>query len=522
MAGTNQELARQGGRVNVEGGQLLTATDIDRIGEQALQTFLHFLLLLYYDEAQTEPRSGFPREQLTTDHCRVTATGDLTFEVSPGFGLLFDVAQLGADEWGPTAYLPVVVDAATAGALAAHDPTDPRIDLVVIAPARVDDQTAVRNTKDPVTGVESTFTVDQRRRFGATITVVAGTPAANPSPPAVPAGTMEIARCYVPAGSGATEFVDTRQVLEIGHLMKGAPGRLYTRDFVPEGGANELEVEQQATPAMYVRVQRGRAVINGLTRSYPRQDLQVTAADPSDPRIDVVYAAEDGTVGIVDGTPAASPSAPAKPGQAVALAEIYVNASATSIVDANITDRRIREPYNGNLVQPWSIDDDRLVTSRVYLDVNVGAPSGDEINLTLQLYLADKTTAVPEDLPVGAGEQVWEVLALKRDPVIVGAGLNDWGLVNAIPQRHLAESPQANKVDEEVGFTAEVNTSNEIMDAGADVVVGGRFIFSIDSTAVGNIKFRRKDGTVTGTWDLFFRCLQPLGFATTGISIEWT
>lgn len=72
------------------------------------------------------------------------------------------------------------------------------------------------------------------------------------------------------------------------------------------------------------------------------QTLAIAAADPANPRIDLVILAADGSgVSVLAGTPGANPTAPALPSGAVALAEVYVAAGATSIVNANITDRRV-------------------------------------------------------------------------------------------------------------------------------------------------------------------------------------
>ena len=79
-------------------------------------------------------------------------------------------------------------------------------------------------------------------------------------------------------------------------------------------------------------------------------NLAIAASNATNPRIDVVYAAvQDAAysgstntwvLGVVTGTPAASPTVPALPSSAVALAQILVPASSTSVVTANITDVR--------------------------------------------------------------------------------------------------------------------------------------------------------------------------------------
>ncbi len=86
-------------------------------------------------------------------------------------------------------------------------------------------------------------------------------------------------------------------------------------------------------------------------------NLSLAASDPTNPRIDVVYAAiEDAqysgasnqaVLGIATGTPAGSPVAPAVPANAVSLADIVVAATTTTIVQGNISDARAFACGNG-------------------------------------------------------------------------------------------------------------------------------------------------------------------------------
>lgn len=137
--------------------------------------------------------------------------------------------------------------------------------------------------------------------------------------------------------------------------------------FLPGGGvlaAGELAVTAQATPNMSVAVAGGRAWIPGTQianvtgQTFSTQaayfglndapvSLTISAADPTNPRIDRVVAyVQDAfysgavnslSLAVVTGTPAASPSAPAAPSNALTLATVAVAANATSITTANIT-----------------------------------------------------------------------------------------------------------------------------------------------------------------------------------------
>lgn len=495
MGGVKQELARQGGRFNADAGQLLTAQDVDRIGEQAVQSLLHFLMLLFYDEARQEPMTGFPREQLSTDYCVVSSTGDLTFEISPGWGLLYNHSALGTDEWGIASYRPMVLDQVYEGTLAAHDATHPRIDIVCMAPAWVDDQPATRNVKDPSSGVISSSSINQRRRFGATIQVVTGTPAASPSAPSVPAGYVEIARASVPASSGAATWVDHRPVLELGPLLKGHVGRWYAGDFVPQGGANELLVSAQTPAAMAVDVARGRAVINGVSRLYQGQTLVVAAAPPVNPRIDLVVANEDGTLQVIAGTPAASPTSPVPSANQAGLAQISVAALATSIGASDITDVRIREPYPGSLIRKNSVNHDRLETPTARVELGTPVVAGNIASIPLTITYPDGSTAY--DGAEGAGEL--ELLAWAQRTSGIPGSSSNFGLSSGTTYNYGDFEGDDSAGD--YAWSATGDASHAAGGSGTNYVVFERmFRFRIDDVSGAPVlRLHRKDGTVTGT-----------------------
>jgi hypothetical protein len=123
----------------------------------------------------------------------------------------------------------------------------------------------------------------------------------------------------------------------------------------------DLKVTQSATPGMSAVVAAGWGIILGDYQinmgtyvAYNDADytVTVTGANPTNPRIDRVVmtindayysgSTNDVTIGVVAGTAAASPVAPATPTNSISLATIAVAAAATTIVNANITDTRIR------------------------------------------------------------------------------------------------------------------------------------------------------------------------------------
>lgn len=138
--------------------------------------------------------------------------------------------------------------------------------------------------------------------------------------------------------------------------------------IVPNGGglvqAGDLAVTQTGTPSMGVVVGVGRAWVpgtnvanfSGTTYSSQAQyfalndgpvTLTINAADPTNPRIDVVCltvndsnysgTTNSAVLQVITGTPAASPTAPAAPANSLVLAQVSVAANATSITNSNIT-----------------------------------------------------------------------------------------------------------------------------------------------------------------------------------------
>lgn len=115
---------------------------------------------------------------------------------------------------------------------------------------------------------------------------------------------------------------------------------------------NELAVAEASPPAMSVRVNTGKAFIQGYYFEVHtgQETLAIATAHASLPRIDRVVVRRDlagrtATLAVLPGTPAESPTAPALTQVAagvweIALASVAVAAAAASIVDANITDER--------------------------------------------------------------------------------------------------------------------------------------------------------------------------------------
>lgn len=139
-----------------------------------------------------------------------------------------------------------------------------------------------------------------------------------------------------------------------------------------EGIVNGLEVSEHSPANMSVDVSAGTCYVlnNGWAANsgdikYWRvvsdtvENVSIDSNSSGNPRIDIIVVKIDNTVApndeatnvatveVVKGTPASSPSAPATPSNALLLAEVYVADGATSITNADITDRR--EYFGGKL-----------------------------------------------------------------------------------------------------------------------------------------------------------------------------
>ncbi len=124
--------------------------------------------------------------------------------------------------------------------------------------------------------------------------------------------------------------------------------------FNTEGIISGLTTAQQSTPAMGVTVASGTVWVNGtkVTKG-TSTNVVITAAHATMPRKDIILIDSSGTITAVAGTPQAAnpqastgvntfrPSPPDITANKVLLAEVYIAPAVTTIVTANLTDRRI-------------------------------------------------------------------------------------------------------------------------------------------------------------------------------------
>lgn len=133
----------------------------------------------------------------------------------------------------------------------------------------------------------------------------------------------------------------------------------YFGDLVSNGVFYASATNLQATPGngLAVSVAAGSAWINGYR--YENTDdlnLPLTTANGSNPRIDRIVVrlsqvSRNIQLAVVDGTPAATPSAPALTRTSdvyeLGIADVLIPAAATSIATNNITDTRLNTSLCG-------------------------------------------------------------------------------------------------------------------------------------------------------------------------------
>lgn len=142
------------------------------------------------------------------------------------------------------------------------------------------------------------------------------------------------------------------------------PSDILSAGLLPKGGVDsgkgsKLKVTQTGSPSMAVIVGSGHAIVAGTESTKQGGygvlndadfSITITAAHATLNRIDIiVFKVEDSqysggantsSLVVVDGTPASSPSPPTAPVNSITLAQIFVGAAVTTIVNANITDTR--------------------------------------------------------------------------------------------------------------------------------------------------------------------------------------
>ena len=131
-----------------------------------------------------------------------------------------------------------------------------------------------------------------------------------------------------------TEFQSRPFAADFDILQAGIAGR----NGVIGGGCG---VTAHAPPNMTVTVASGSVAINATLVVVTGATVTLGAADPTDPRFDLIIAKSDGTVDVIPGNPDQSPLLPTPAPNTVVLASVFVPDATPTIQTSQIVDKRI-------------------------------------------------------------------------------------------------------------------------------------------------------------------------------------
>jgi hypothetical protein len=162
--------------------------------------------------------------------------------------------------------------------------------------------------------------------------------------------------------------------------MPAAPQSISRKDLATKNDPNSIKqgiagygvcsgLAVSAGTGLQVSIASGNALFaSTLVIKSGATTLNLTAADSTNPRKDIIVLASDGTISAVDGTAAAiylpsdtkfqllSPYPEAIPSGKIILAEVYVAAGATSLAASDINDKRVLLSGNYKISTVFSAD----------------------------------------------------------------------------------------------------------------------------------------------------------------------
>lgn len=150
----------------------------------------------------------------------VTRVSNTEVNVKAGLGFQYTIGSSPEPDMRPLA-----LDANSSQIIAAANPTDDRIDLIVVKAELVDGVSESRKFKDAFTDQISTQSMVVEKIWGSSFVIVAGTPAGVPVAPAVPAGYVLLCEILVEAANGivsASNITDKRVLLPLAGFAGGS------------------------------------------------------------------------------------------------------------------------------------------------------------------------------------------------------------------------------------------------------------------------------------------------------------
>lgn len=290
-------------------------------------------------------------------------------------------------------------------------------------------------------------------------------------------------------------------------------GDIYTEGILTSGA---LAVTQSGTPAMSLSVAAGRAIVTNDEGNFGKYVIEndgpvtktIAASDPSNPRIDriiaQIYDSTDisGAVDawalvILTGTPAGSPVAPTLPSNALNIATVAVAAGVTTIINANITDTRVRSSLIAGIISGDGIATGAEVTTGIANDKIVTPKAiGDAL---VNTRLLSKVTNSTRDMTALGGDVVYPGIGF------MPTSIDMYMLISASIYWYSGKSDSA-KTIRGIGVLA----------AGQHAEMGAFFLYTAlnayqsaiikSYNADGFTLTWTKNGSPTGTGILYFAC----------------
>jgi hypothetical protein len=140
------------------------------------------------------------------------------------------------------------------------------------------------------------------------------------------------------------------------------------------------------TPA----VAKGAVLSNRVMFAVAAADVTITAADGTNPRIDLIVVTSAGALAVRAGTAAAAPKPPARTANDVVIAQVYVPASDTAIATTQIKDRRVFPQYPITIYKHTT--DETTNNTAAVIEILNKAASG--VTIPSGLFLAGRTLRV--------------------------------------------------------------------------------------------------------------------------------
>lgn len=189
-----------------EDGVEIVLEDLNRASQVGERTLYDRIV---YELVQRAEDSFF------SDSFKVNFASGTSLTMLKGVGFQSDVSQTGPEPQKRLLYRGVNANIN----LQSPDASNDRIDIITVKAALVDEITATRKFKDAITDVVSDQSLVVQRDWEAEIVAVAGTPAASPVAPALPADYIQIAEVLVSAVTGVAgsgSITDNRTLMPIG------------------------------------------------------------------------------------------------------------------------------------------------------------------------------------------------------------------------------------------------------------------------------------------------------------------